>query len=1251
MKKYVSNKLLIIMREKNMSQNINIRPTKINKVNLATFKAPVLEDLNDIELQLQNLSENQMSQVNFKALTIAKKSENIRASIKMSKAYGEYKVANRYVKLLSIIENGDFNNYTEYKKSVDLALLVTKQLYSQIEKLTENQSYYSANLWKSWSKLSLYFKEKNISINDLFVPCGNFNDIKIKKAKSSDVEEIVNKIVSEFKESISDYQNTTIKEVAQKSLKNISETLTTLLNIKNSTTYHEYWTALKARVALALNDTNLELDNKNNLVEVLDNAKINLYNFGSGSSNLDYKFLENACTALLSDRAINAANSVPEIYEFYQRFYVEDFIKESKKILLSTNMESGNAVDSNNENFKGIKHDITLIANKFKDLEKNEDKKEDLLKLIKNFINESKIERFGKKLKENEVSIILGGYVSIYKSIYSIMQVRTPFSHSLTLEFAAFHLIVEYYIDRKGDVSSDYMEILKNSTERLNCALKKDFNKLNSLPPNIWTGEVKKRLNVELYNEIMSDLKVNLAEIKIAYKNFTNKSSEENLFAEFNNSNDGNDRNNKKVINSFNTLIKLGKDFKYTESLLKVLGFKYAARLINAISVMIASIEKNGYKLPNKLSNEIFSTALGACEIFFEDVINGSDHPEKILEAAFRKIYNDDTLEIKKDTVSFEFIPLEEKLLKEKSHEEIIVHNEKDMIAVERNNEEEEEEYKDKISNIRNVEYIEEEKVENALEKIDNTNLVMSTEKNEEDDEEYRLKQIEIERKRKSLEPQEISYDPDDEEFFAIDYIQEILSDELKEAFEENMHILSEDPENQKAFKEIRRIFHTWKGSGKQVNMYSLGYVGEALNHLYDKRMDMNIPWNSSLENTARVTFDKFNYWANELLEKNKVFFDPSEVFDALSEEEKYYQEHYSKSNELIEDIELTSDLSFPGIINNEATNEEPAVVEPEIVPEPPVVEEPAVVEPEIIPEPPVVEEPTVAEPEIVPESPVVEEPTVAEPEIVPEPPVVEKKDFELENNKQESQLIKLTEVLDEQDDLFSDNKAKVSHEDLTISSLKELSADFDNDNYEEAEIIKDESAEKTFENIGIKKDIEIDNDDIINSLNKENNERINNSIIEEISLLSENNEVSDNFYENVLPNIVEIIGTDDFEESISAFENIFYDIRHENLTKKHIADISETLQKLMDYISERNSENKTIFKYSISHLEESLFVSEVEQEGEEENILPSNTENEIVEKDNNTNEIDKKLDLILEELIQMKERISVVKGILTELN
>ena len=238
---------------------------------------------------------------------------------------------------------------------------------------------------------------------------------------------------------------------------------------------------------------------------------------------------------------------------------------------------------------------------------------------------------------------------------------------------------------------------------------------------------------------------------------------------------------------------------------------------------------------------------------------------------------------------------------------------------------------------------------------------------------------------------------------------------------------------------------------------------------------------------------------------------------------------------------------------------------------------------------------------------------------------------------------------MDEQDDLFSDNKVKVSHEDLTISSLKELSADFDNDNYEEAEIIKDESAEKTFENIGTKKDIEIDNDDIISSLNKENNERINNSIIEEISLLSENNEVSDNFYENVLPNIVEIIGTDDFEESISAFENIFYDIRHENLTKKHIADISETLQKLMDYISERNSENKTIFEYSISHLEESLFVSEVEQE--EENIIPSNTENEIVEKDNNTNEIDKKLDLILEELIQMKERISVVKGILTELN
>lgn len=512
-----------------MSQNMNIRPTKINKVNLSTFKSPVMEDLNDIEIQLQSLSENQMSQVNFKALTIVKKSENVRASIKMSKAYGEYKVANRYVKLLSIIENGDFNNYTEYKKAVDLALMVTKQLASHIEKLVENQSYSSANLWKSWSKMGLYLKEKNININELFIPCGNFNDIKIKKAKPSDIENIVNKIVSDFKERISDYENTALKDVAKKSLTTISDTLTTLLNIKSSSTYHEYWTALKARVVLALNDTNIELDNKNNLVEILDEAKINLYNFGSGSTIVSFNFLENVCTALLSDRAINLSNSVPEIYEFYQRFYVEDFIKESKNILLSTNSDSNSLFEVNNENFKGIKYDITLIANKFKDLEKNEDTKEDLLKLIKNFINESKIERFGKKLKENEVSIILGGYVSIYKSIYSIMKIRTPFAHNLTLEFAAFHLIVEYYIDRKGDVSSDYMEILKNSTERLNCALKKDFAKLNSLPNNMWYGDVKKRLNLELYNEIMNDLKVNLAEIKIAYKNFTNKSSEESF--------------------------------------------------------------------------------------------------------------------------------------------------------------------------------------------------------------------------------------------------------------------------------------------------------------------------------------------------------------------------------------------------------------------------------------------------------------------------------------------------------------------------------------------------------------------------------------------------------------------------------------------------------------------------------------------------------------------------------------------------
>lgn len=240
---------------------------------------------------------------------------------------------------------------------------------------------------------------------------------------------------------------------------------------------------------------------------------------------------------------------------------------------------------------------------------------------------------------------------------------------------------------------------------------------------------------------------------------------------------------------------------------------------------------------------------------------------------------------------------------------------------------------------------------------------------------------------------------------------------------------------------------------------------------------------------------------------------------------------------------------------------------------------------------------------------------------------------------------MKLTDVLNnDKEDNFND-KIKISHENLTISSLKELSADFENDNESDNdEINNDKFAEDTFKNIGSNETLNINEGEeeiLFEKIIKEDNEKLNVQILEEINNLRESKLVSEKFYESTLPLISENIKDENFEDKIISFEEIFHDIRGEILTEKHISDIVETLDKLINYISNRSSENRDVFERSILHLEESLFESQQEE----------SEEVSLIKEGHNEDQVDIKLDMIIKELLDMKERISVVKAMLTDLN
>lgn len=1260
--------------------------TKINIVNLNSFISPIGEDLTAIELQLQNLIENNMESINFNGLKLVEYANNTRASLNISNAHGETKVMSRYCDLLKIIENGDFQNQLAYKEAVSLAILVNNQLISHIDRLSEDKNYLAANLWRSWSKLGLFFNVEYININELFVPCGDFSDIKFRKAKKEDLEKLVGSVSLNYKNAVLDYETTSLKEKAKEALGKILDTLNILINIKSSKVFHEYWFALKARIALALKDPNYELDNKSNLVNIIKKSEINLNNYGAGSTKLPYEVLEEVCLNLLNEFALSLSKNDKDIYEFYKRFYVSEFLEQAKKIMISNEIETSKELHHEFvKNIKFIREDVIMMANKWKVLEYNEEEKTELLKMIKNFISESKAVRFGDKVNQDELLLILQAYVDIYKSLHATRKMTEPFPHYLCLEYAAFHLLVEFYLDRKGEIGKDFKEMLILATDRLKAALNKDLKQLNSLPANKWKGDVKERLDKKLVNDIIEDLKLELNKIKHAYKDFTNKDTEKELFAEF--YEDSNEtRNTPKIKEAFNNLIALGKNFYYAHKLLETMGYPYAGKLVNAISIMIENLNATGLKLPNKKSNEIFSMAVGACEIFFEDVMSGSDHPEKILEAVFIQIFNDENFRIEKEGKKFELPPLI--LSSNEDENSSVEYDDGKEIDYKKNKvviEEESAEFKDevlpKFNEFRNS--------EGFMDKFDETKIVMEVQSKEEESEEVKQKQKEAERKKEELTPREIVVDMTDEDCLVDLYIEEILGEEVSQCFYDNLDKVRQDPTDKKAFKEIRRIFHTWKGSGKQVDLYSLGYVAEALNLLYDRRMDMNIPWNNYIENTAIVAFNQFKEWAGALLADSKVYFDPQVVFDAIKEEEDYYQNNLATQSinivkddlddDLTEEIQLSfgenkSEIQNPTVSTDEVKSEE--TIEETMVIAPVVEEVSATVVDQSVkqdietssnePQTDIQEEVvnnTVVEEEFAHDAsftPKLDEEgtfavkTLQNEDHVPEneqsktveTPYVEEQ-FEFKND--ENNNIELKEKETKVDESVLAEKSKLSTESLSIDSIAKLSSEFEDDDNNKQDfdinVSQDEKeaeleAERLYNNISHgetvdKEDLEhdVDNDEILLR-------SLNDKLIDHTHSLMKNNLFCDDIV-NTLDELLEVDQIQDQENSltdgIKLLIDVINDLEDVKLTNEQTLFVRKSIDLLINLVNliivGDDIDDMESYSENIKTLEDFLFEpSEPKVEIEKEKT--SISINDDNDEDNNTFKIN---DLVSNEQVSVE--------------
>ena len=101
-------------------------------------------------------------------------------------------------------------------------------------------------------------------------------------------------------------------------------------------------------------------------------------------------------------------------------------------------------------------------------------------------------------------------------------------------------------------------------------------------------------------------------------------------------------------------------------------------------------------------------------------------------------------------------------------------------------------------------------------------------------------------------------------------------ADEVIDAIGENHAALSGNPGDREALRNVRRAFHTLKGSGRMVGLVELGDIAYEVEKIHNRLLDEDRPVTAAVLSMIARARDDFRHWVDGLSTQGRVQADPS---------------------------------------------------------------------------------------------------------------------------------------------------------------------------------------------------------------------------------------------------------------------------------------------------------------------------------------------------------------------------------------
>lgn len=902
---------------------------------LRTLYESLNNSLTKVNDQLTDLLD---SKINVGSFTGAEDVNLVANGLLMIKAWGEHNFALNLHSLLKAIKDDKISDDNLYYQAIKVSRNATKSLSAHLTTLAKKdpKSANLVSLWPVWSEMSKFLGKKDTSVNNLFIPYANFNDVKFEKVEERDLYSTVEDIKEEFDKESNKWLSAQDKESAITPLKRMIDLVDTLYQLRHTVGYQSYWLALKGRLVLALNDPNMEVDNKVNLAESLSKASFEMRSFAQGKKIIDIEILQQLILPLLDERAQVLALKNNTMSEVYQRFDINKFLTDAKNVLSIENQEK---IELFNQNITVIKEALHSIRESWiKHISSSADKK-DLLAAIRNLLMKKDI------FPQN------GATVALLTSLYSVFNkykqdnTKDKINEVIAKEFATLLIMLDKYVEKKCLVSEDFQKQVELQAKRVELSLLDKKEDLDNLPLPSWDDDTKKNEYNTAQLSAITEVKKDFQEIERILDDVL-RGNEDGL----------------------SNIAKVDAPIRMSIGALTLMKEGAAVNVLGAIRKMCTNISTNQSISDDEI--EAITVSMSGLGLFFDSLEKGDSNAVMMLAPAVKMLFGKE-LSAPKEIPNFNFDVGEEEEIVTITPETIVVPHKEEVVietvpeiveepivevepVVEKPVEievpetidlnifnqplvEEEkveleekpiieevkpiiEEIKEEVivENKSSAEEVKEEVKENesvslnmddifkeenkAPVSLDNIfsmpsftestpsqvveeNVELETSHEIELEQENHQEEVEETEEEKAVKPQLITYDKEDPDCYYGDYLEEILED-IAPSFESYLEEIHEDPTNMEAFRGIRRTFHTLKGSGKQVSLWPMAYVGQYIEYRFNDVLAANKPWTPELEKLATRSVAIYTVWAKELLDNGELDFDPSEIFQLLDEEE-----------------------------------------------------------------------------------------------------------------------------------------------------------------------------------------------------------------------------------------------------------------------------------------------------------------------------------------------------------------------------